>query len=74
MAAFIVESVIIAFEPRSVSHHLPPDGVFAAEVSEGYDASELGWLVIHAGKLDQRRKRSAVAKLLSALLLLVALG
>lgn len=53
------------------SHHLPSDGVFAAEVGEGHDASQLRRLVIHRGQLYQRRQRPAVAKLLSALLLLV---
>ena len=53
------------------SHHLSSDGVFATEVGEGHDASQFRRLVIHRGQLDERRQRSAVAKLLSALLLLV---
>lgn len=59
----------ICVDDKYVSHHLSSNGILAAEVGEGHDASELGRLVVHGRKLDQRRQGSTVAQLLSALLL-----
>lgn len=55
--------------PVVLSHHLPSDSVFAAEVGKGDDASQLGGLVVHGSELNQCWQCTTVAKLLSALFL-----